>query len=203
MSERDYMKEQGNLYNPSVQEPEIIEVPSMNFLKVNGKGDPNKSREFMEDVEALFASSHALKLAVKEWEPEKDYALFPLEGLWWKETAEEFSIEKMDQMLWTLMIRQPEFITKDFVAKVLKQVIDTIRMPAIGKLRFEPMVEGRVAQILHLGPFAEEGPIIKKLHEFIIENKYFMMGKHHEIYLTDFRKVEPQKWQTIIRQPIG
>lgn len=203
MQERDYVKEQTQLYNPSSETPEIVEVPGMNFLKVDGKGDPNASPEFMEDVDALFAASYAIKLAVKEVEPEKDFAVFPLEGLWWVDNETDFSMANKDQFLWTLMVRQPEFVSMDFVTEILTQVRDAVKKPAISRFRFEPLIEHKVVQIMHKGPFAEEGPTIKKLHDFIKESKYFMMGKHHEIYLSDFRKVEPRKWTTIIRQPIG
>jgi hypothetical protein len=101
------------------------------------------------------------------------------------------------------MIAQPEFITPDLVTKAAENVWKKKDFCALAKIRFEPFPEGKAAQTMHLGPFSEEGPTVERVHQFIAAHGYARRGKHHEIYLSDIRKAQPEKWRTIIRQPVG
>ncbi|GAI38387.1 unnamed protein product, partial [marine sediment metagenome] len=202
MKKIDYKKELKHLYKPSPRKPEIVDVPKMNFLMIDGKGDPNTSQEFKNAIEALFSVSYTLKFMIKKGELAIDYGVMPLECLWWVEDMSKFSIERKDEWLWTLMIMQPALITKDSVVEAVEKVKEKKNLPAIIKLRFESFHEGKSAQIMHIGPFSEEGPTVEKIHNFIQENTYKLRDKHHEIYLSDIRKGDPKKWKTIIRQPI-
>lgn len=202
MKKIDYKKELKHLYKPSPKKPEIVDVPEMNFLMVDGKGNPNTTQEFKNAVEALFSVSYTLKFIIKKGELAIDYGVMPLEGLWWVEDMSEFSIERKDKWLWTAMIMQPKTIEKELVAVAIETVKKKKNLPAISNLRFESFCEGKSAQIMHIGPFSEEGPTIEKLRKFIHENNCKLEGKHHEIYLSDIRKGDPKKWNTIIRQPI-
>jgi len=198
----DYKKEHKYLYRPSAKKVEIIEVPKQNFLMIDGKGDPNTSEDFQEAVEALYALSYALKFMVKKGTMAIDYSVMPLEGLWWTEDMAAFSIENKTEWQWTLMILQPDCITQAMVDDAFRQVKDKKDPAALSKVRFGAFEEGMAAQTMHIGPFSEEGPTVDRVHDFIAANGYTRRGKHHEIYLSDIRRAAPEKWKTIIRQPI-
>jgi len=200
----DFKKELKHLYKPSTKEVTIVDVPSMNYLMVDGEGDPNTAGEAREAIEALFPVAYALKFMVKK-EKVIDYVVMPLEGLWWTDDMTEFSMENKDIWKWTYMIMQPEFVTEDMYDKALLQVEKKKNPPALSKMRFESLHEGLSVHIMHVGSFSDEGPTVQKLHNFIKENGYKFDGlieKHHEIYLSDLRKTSPEKMKTVIRQPI-
>lgn len=205
MKKIDLKKELKHLYNPSTKEISIVDVPKMNFLMVDGKGDPNTSQEYKEAIEALYTVSYSLKFMIKKGETAIDYVVMPLEGLWWTDDMAQFSTENKGIWKWTAMIMQPEYVTKDLVTKAFEQVEKKKNPPALSKMRFESFHEGLSAQIMHIGPYSAEGPTIKKLHSFIKEKGYEFDGlvqKHHEIYLSDPRRTAPEKMKTIIRQPM-
>lgn len=202
MEKIDFRRQLKHLYRPSTKKIEIVDVPEMNFLMVDGKGDPNTSKEFKDAIEALYPVSYTLKFMVKKGEMEIDYGVLPLEGLWWSEDVSAFLTGNKDVWKWTLMIMQPEFITKAMVKEALAEV-DRKKSPvSLPLVRFESFKEGKSAQIMHVGPFSEEGPTIEKLHAFIEENGSKPTGRHHEIYMSDIRRAAPEKWKTIIRQPM-
>jgi|Deesub1362A_J573_1020465.scaffolds.fasta_scaffold20248_2 hypothetical protein len=203
MAKIDLKKELKELYSPSAKEVTVVDVPPMNFLLIEGRGDPNTSPGFKAAIEALYSVSYALKFMVKEEAPERDYVVMPLEGLWWFEGKEGFDLEDKGSWCWTAMIMQPEFITAEMVARALEEVAGKKDLPALSALRFERFHEGLAAQILHIGPYSAEGQTIERLHRFIAEHGYGMRGKHHEIYLSDPRRVAPEKLKTVIRQPIA
>jgi hypothetical protein len=197
----DFKKELKHLYQPSAKEVVQVDVPTMNYLMVDGEGDPNTSKAFSDAVEALFAVSYTAKFKVKKGSLAIDYGVMPLEGLWWADDMSKFSIEDKSNWKWTLMIMQPDFVTKEMIDTAISEVRKKKNPAAISKIRFETLSEGKCAQILHVGPFAEEGPTIEKVHKFI-DSRGKRIGKHHEIYLSDIRKADPEKWKTVIRQPM-
>lgn len=190
-------------YNSKARQFEIIEVPKMQYLMVDGAGDPNTSQQFQAAIEALYPVAYKLKFASK-LQLGKDYVVPPLEGLWWADDMEAFTTRRdKSQWLWTLMIMTPEWIT----AELFDQAVATVRAknaPAqLDKVRLETLDEGTCIQTLHIGSFDDEAPILREMHtRFIPDNGYKMIKKHHEIYLSDFRKVAPDKLRTILRQPI-
>ncbi|UCG37006.1 MAG: GyrI-like domain-containing protein, partial [Candidatus Bathyarchaeota archaeon] len=192
MMKIDFKQELKHLYYPSAKKDETVDVPMMNFLMIDGSGDPNTAQEYKDAVEALFAVSYALKFSVKK-EKGVDYGVLPLEGLWWTDDMTQFSIENKEAWKWTSMIMQPEYVTEDLVSKALEQVEKKKNPPALPKIRFESFHEGLSAQIMHIGPYSAEGPTIERLHNFIKENGYELKGKHHEIYLSDPRRSAPEK----------
>jgi hypothetical protein len=206
MPKVDFKKENKELYNPSAKEVSVIDIPEMNFLMIDGEGDPNTSQEYQDSIEALFSVSYKVKfISVKE--TTQDYVVMPLEGLWWVENMEDFSIKEKSNWKWTAMIRQPDFITTNMVEKAIEEVEKKKNLPALSRIRFESLHEGLSAQIMHSGPYSEEEPTIEKLHNFVEEKGYefssSMPGeKHHEIYLNDTRRTKPEKLKTIIRQPM-
>jgi hypothetical protein len=206
MPKRDFRKENKELYNPSAKEVSIVDVPEMNFLMIDGEGDPNISQEYQASIEALFSVSFKVKF-ISEKENSQDYVVMPLEGLWWVENMEDFSIQDKSGWKWTAMIRQPDFITKDMIKRAIEEVEKKKSFPALSRIRFESLHEGLSAQIMHIGPYSEEGPTIEKLHNFIEENGYEFDGsvpgeKHHEIYISNMRRTSPEKLKTIMRQPL-
>lgn len=201
MEKIDYKRKLKELYSASAKKPEIVDVPIMNFLMIDGVGDPNKAPEFHEAIEALYSVSYTLKFMVKK-EGFVDYVVPPLEGLWWADNLNEFTAGNMDKWKWTLMIMQPEYVTEDLVKEAMEQVEKKKDLPALAKLRFEALSEGKSSQIMHIGPYSEELPTIQKLHEFVKEQGFELHGKHHEIYLSDPRKSAPEKMKTILRHPV-
>jgi hypothetical protein len=201
MKKIDLKKELRHLYQPSAKEVVRVDVPTMNYVMVDGEGDPNTSQAFSDAVETLFAVSYAVKFMVKKGHLAIDYGVMPLEGLWWAEDMSQFSIDDKSNWKWALMIMQPEFVTKEMIGDAISEVRRKKTPAAISKVRFESLSEGRCAQILHIGPFSEEGPTIEKVHRFIA-SRGTRIGKHHEIYLSDIRKADPAKWKTVIRQPM-
>lgn len=197
----NFKKELKYLYQPSSKEVVIVDVPPMNFLMVDGEGDPNTSQAFSDAIAALFAVSYTVKFMIKKSVMAIDYSVMPLEGLWWADDMSKFSPEDKSIWKWTVMIMQPLFVTRELVDRAIADVKKKKNLITISKVRFEGFEEGKSAQIMHIGPFSKEGPTIERVHEFI-ETIGKRRGKHHEIYLSDIRKAAPSKWKTIVRQPL-
>ena len=202
MEKINYKKKLQYLYKPSVKEVEIVEVPQMNFLMIDGDGGPNHPT-FQNAIEVLFPLSYTLKFMIKKSDIGIDYGVLPLEGLWWADDMSSFIKDKKDDWKWTLMIMQPELITNEMVVEAVNQVRVKKNPTSLPLVRFESINEGKVAQIMHIGPFSEEGPTVQKLHSFIKDSGKKIIGKHHEVYLSDIRRAAPEKWKTIIRQPMS
>ena len=200
MEKIDFKKKFKELYSASAKKCALINVPEMNYLMLDGCGNPNTSEEFQDAVEALFSVAYTVKFMIKK-NLAIDYGVMPLEGLWWGGRAELVESEK-DEWNWTLMIMQPEYVTTEMITASIDKVMTEKKVSAAGKLRFAAFAEGEAAQLLHVGPFSEEGPTVAKLQSFIAENGYDLRGRHHEIYLSDARRAAPAKWKTIIRQGI-
>ena len=201
MEKIDLKKEYANLYKPNAKAVVIVDVPSFNYLMIDGQGDPNTSGSYRHAVEALFSLSYTLKFAIKKSSTAIDYGVMPLEGLWWADDISAFTADQKNLWKWTMMIMQPHFIDKALVDKTTIELQKKKELPALKHIRFEAFKEGLCAQILHIGPFSEEGSTVEKVHQFIEANGT-LTGKHHEIYLSDIRRASPEKWKTIIRQPM-
>ena len=202
MEKIDYKKELKHLYRSSAKKVEVVEVPKMNFLMIDGDGGPNHPT-FQNAIEVLFPLSYTLKFMIKKSDIGIDYGVLPLEGLWWADDMSSFIKDKKDDWKWTLMIMQPELVKKGMVVKAIEEVRKKKNPVALPLVRFESFSEGKVAQIMHIGPFSEEGPTVEKLHALIGDSGSQRIGKHHEIYLSDIRRAAPEKWKTIIRQPMS
>jgi hypothetical protein len=195
--------EREHLYRASPREPEIIRVPEIGFVMIDGHGDPNTSAEYADAIQALYSLSYTLKFALRK-ELGLLYRVAPLEGLWWADNIAEFSQERKGDWSWTMMIAQPEDVTPERFEGARGDAGRKKDLPALPKTRLERFEEGPAAQILYIGPYSDEGPTIARLHAFIREHAYSFEGsrqKHHEIYLSDPRRSAPERWRTIIRQP--
>ncbi len=196
MPKIDLKKELKTFYT-APKKPELVDVLPMNFLMIDGQGDPNRE-EFQQAMEALYSVAYTLKFKAKK--AGKDFTVMPPEGLFWTEDMSHFNPEDKTAWEWTLMIVQPGFITEEMFHEALEQARkkkDLTKEP-----RLEAFHEGLSAQIMHIGPYVAEAATIKMLHDFIHENGYQFNGHHHEIYLSDPRRAAPEKMKTIIRQPV-
>ena len=202
MEKIDYKKELKHLYRSSAKKVEVVEVPKMNFLMIDGDGGPNHPT-FQNAIEVLFPLSYTLKFMIKKSDIGIDYGVLPLEGLWWADDMSSFIKDKKDDWKWTLMIMQPELVKKEMVVKAIEEVRKNKDPVALPLVRFESFSEREVAQIMHIGPFSEEGPTVEKVHTFIENSSKQLSGKHHEIYLSDIRRTAPARLKTIIRQPMS
>ncbi len=202
MPKIDLKKELKDLYQPSAREVVRVSVPSLQFLMIDGVGDPNTSAEYAQAVEALFSVSYTAKFTVKKGAQGIDYAVMPLEGLWWADDMAAFATRDKAQWQWTMMIMQPDFVEPAVILAAVEAVKRKKDLPALSALRLERITEGLCAQILHVGPFSEEAPTIQRVHDFIDNAGAVRSGKHHEIYLSDVQRADPAKWRTIIRQPM-
>lgn len=194
----DLKKELKELYNAPMK-PVLVDVPDMNYLTIDGTGDPATSKEYMDAVRTLYPLAYTIKFTIKK--NGADYGVMPLEGLWWADDMEHFA-DNRDAWKWTSMIMQPAFVTKETFKDAAELVKKKKDLPALDKVRFGPFKEGRAAQVMHIGPYSAEGPTIEALHAFIAERGYERSGKHHEIYLSDPRKAAAERMKTVIRQPV-
>jgi hypothetical protein len=182
--------------------PQLVEVPALWFLCVDGHGDPNTSPAYAGAVEALFAVSYAAKFAIRRSGGE-DFKVSPLEGLWTAADLSAFLTGDKGDWDWTMMIRQPESVSAELVDRLVEEAAIRKGIAPARRVRLERFEEGHAAQVLHVGPYAAEGPTIARLHEFLHEHGFTFDGhvhRHHEIYLGDPRRAAPEKLRTIIRQ---
>jgi len=202
MEKMDLRKEFAHLYKASAKKPALVDVPAMNFLMADGAGDPNTAPEFQQAIGALYGLSYTLKFGFKVRKG-IDWTVMGLEGLWWADDMSALPAGRKDEWKWTLMIMQPDVVT----AAALDEARDELkrRRPetaGLERIRLERFAEGLAVQILHVGPYAEEGPTIEKLHAFAHESGCTVAGKHHEIYMSDPRRTAPAKLKTILRHPV-
>ncbi len=185
--------------------PELVRVPRLTFIQIDGEGDPNTSTEYRGAIQALFGLSYTLGFAIKK-EIGLTYRVGPLEGLWWADDMAEFATGRKANWHWTAMISQPDVVTLDRFEWARGEVRRKKGLAAVDRARLAGFEEELAAQIMYLGPYSDEGPTIERLHAFIHELGYTFDGrreKHHELYLGDPRRSAPEKLRTIIRQPVA
>lgn len=190
------------LYRAKAGSPEIVDVPPATFLMMDGRGDPNTSVVYAQAIQTLYSAAYAVKFAIKRAGGPDD-KVPPLEGLWWGAEEQGFGPGTKDQWSWTMMIRIPDTAGPELVAATLEEVAGKKPDLPVRCLRVERFDEGRCAQVLHVGPYAEEGPTVAALHAFLAAEGYRLRGRHHEIYLGDPRRAEPSRLRTLIRQPVA
>lgn len=202
MEKIDFKKQLPLLYAPKNTEWHEVTVPSMLFLKIDGAGDPNVSPDYKAAVEALYSLSYTLKFMSKK-ELSKDYVVSLLEGLWYADDLSVFESGDKSSYEWTMMIMQPDWITADMVERARALVALEYPEHPYDHVRFEAYQEGASLQLLHVGSYDQEAPKLYALHhEIMPQNKLQFNGHHHEIYISDPRKIPSEKLKTILRQPI-
>lgn len=189
-----------HLYAPPTREVVVVDVPALNFLMLDGQGDPNTAQEYKDAVETVYTVAYTTKFLLKK-AAAIDYPVMPLEGLWWTDVAGGRDAPR-EHWRWTLMLMQPECVTGEWFATACQQAQRKKNLPALEKLRLERFHEGKAAQIMHIGPFANEGATLEKIEQFFLAQGYTFRGKHHEIYLSDWRRTAPEKLRTVLRHPI-
>lgn len=204
MDNLDLKKELKQLYAPSAKEVAVVDVPAMHYLMVDGEGNPNVAPRYRQAVEALYPLAYTVRAICKAFG--QPFTVMPLEGLWWfqGQPIENFILTEADKdrFLWTMMILMPDFVDTELVAQARQAQAAKKEVPALlDEVRYVALDEGQAVQIMHIGPYADEDPNIKKLHDHIAAHGWALSGKHHEIYLSDPRKVVPEKMRTVIRQP--
>ncbi len=204
MAKIDYKKDFKDLYLPK-STPMEIDVPKMNFIMVDGAGDPNGG-EYQLAVPLLYSLAFTIKMKGKDAPGYTDFAVFPLEGLWWC-TKPPFDFDRREDWRWTSMLRQPDFVTPELFRWAVEQA--SAKKPEIdyAKARFESFTEGLCVQMMHIGPYATEPETVEKMHAFMalngLKDETGLTRKHHEIYLGDPRRAAPEKWKTVLRHPVA
>jgi len=196
MTEKLDLKKQLKLfYQPSTKDPQIIDIPTMNFLMIDGAGNPNTSPIYQQTVEALYSVSYTLKFMCKK-ELSQDYGVMPLEGLWWGTPMDKhvFTEADKDKFQWTMMIMQPDFITQAMVDRAIREAAAKKDIPQAGKLRFESFAEDTVVQLMHIGPYDAEGPTIEKMHQFAFGQGYHLIGPHEILFPLFLAAVAEKLW---------
>lgn len=196
----DVKKEFKKLYAPKNRVFELITVPRMNFLAIDGEGAP-ESADFAEATQAIYSVAYPLKFWSKNGLG-RDYAVPPLEGLWWADDPAVFVSGERDQWKWSLVSHVPDWISPDHVEGFKERVLAK-GIEAASKIVLRSIDEGLCFQALFIGPYADEAPVLAELHDQIMPNGgYAFNGEHHEIYLSDPRRTDPMKLKTILRQPV-
>jgi len=191
-------------YTAKPGEFRVLELPAMRYLMIDGAGDPNTAPEYRAALETLYPVAYKLKFLSKR-EMDRDYVVPPLEGLWWADDMTAFTGRRnKDEWLWTMMLLAPEWLDEAMVQQAVEQARSANEPPPrLNDLRLDVLNEGLCVQTLHVGPFDDEGPVLQRMHtEFVPENGLRMSGQHHEIYLSDVRRVAPERLRTILRQPV-
>jgi hypothetical protein len=181
----------------------IVEMPDMQYLMIDGQGDPNTSRAFTEAIESLYPVAYKLKFASK-LDLGRDYVVPPLEALWWADDMASFTATRdKARWQWTVMLMVPQWIDQPMFAAAVEKVGAGSSPARVDDVRLEALAEGRCVQTLHVGSFDDEAGVLAQMHDVFIPGRGLrMVGKHHEIYLSDFRRVAPEKQRTILRQPV-
>lgn len=180
--------------------PELVTVPTLPCLMVDGAGDPNTAPEYGAAVATLYAVSYGLRAMAKA--QGTVWTVMPLEGLWWADDPSSFLTGRRDQWRWTMLIVQPDLVTEEMVGDAVGQAVRKKKAPAADRLRLEVLDEGDALQVMHHGPYADEGPTIAALHAELAERGLGFRGAHHEVYLSDPRRSAPAAMRTILRQPV-
>lgn len=189
-------------YSAKRDSPQVVDVPDLQYLMIDGHGDPN-TPAYGAAVSALYPVAYRLKFASKR-NLGRDYVVMPLEGLWWADDMDTFTTARdKSRWNWTLLIMVPDWITAGMSGDVVEQLGSTERPERWDDVRLESLSEGRCVQALHVGAYDDETELLRYMHEeFVPERGLTMVGKHHEIYLSDPRRVEPGRLRTILRQPV-
>lgn len=206
MKKLDLRKIWKHLYQPSARKIQVVEVPELSFLMVDGRIEkgrsPADSKSFLEAVQALFGASYTLKFQSKLRKKNAvDYPVMALEALWWVEDG-QFELSKPDNWSWRAMMMQPEHITAEMFAEALNQLRHKKPSPGLERLRLDRFIEGPCIQTMHIGPYSNEPATVERMRAFAAEKGYTFANQHHEIYLSDPRRCAPAKMKTVLRHGV-
>lgn len=204
----DFKKEYKEFYLPK-EKPQIVTVPKANYIAVRGQGNPNEADgAYQKAVGVLYAIAYTLKMSYKtgyKMEGFYEYVVPPLEGFWWQDGVDGIDYSDKSTFHWISVIRLPEFVSKADFEWAVKQAEQKKKMD-LSSAEYMTIDEGLCVQIMHIGPFDEEPATVERMDRYLAENGYendlTSERLHHEIYLSDARKVAPEKWKTVIRHPV-
>ena len=202
MDKYDIKKAYKQLYAPPAKDFSVVEVPKLQYLAVDGEGDPNTSAAYAQAIEALYGVAYTLKFASKRTLG-RDFVVGPLEGLWRADDPAVFLSREKQAWEWTMLISQPDWLTEELVRSAIEEVAKKKAPPGLELVRLHTMAEGTSVQILHVGSYDDETPTLDRLHsKYMPEHGLTFNGDHHEIYLSDARRTAPARLKTILRQPV-
>ncbi|KAF0109821.1 MAG: hypothetical protein FD147_2045 [Chloroflexi bacterium] len=201
MDKLDLKKQYKALYSSSAKDFSVLSIPPLQYIMVDGHGDPGSAPEYLDSVQTLYSLAYTLKFHIKKTLA-RDFTVMGLEGLWWMPDMSQFSMERKADWDWTMMILQPDFVTLDLFEEAKRQAVAKGKALLSTRARLETLVEDLCVQIMYFGAYDDEPPTIARMHAFIHAQGYVPNGKHHEVYLSDPRKVAPEKNKTILRQPV-
>jgi hypothetical protein len=184
----------------ATRKPALVEVKPASYLAISGQGAPG-GEVFTASIGALYGMAFTIKMT-RKFAGQQDYAVCKLEGQWWSELAADFARLPKDQWLWKLLIRTPDFIKDDDLRQSVAVLLKRGKGEDVKRVRLESLAEGRCVQMLHVGPYEKEGETVAVMKDFAEKQQLLFSGKHHEIYLSDPRRVPPERLKTIVRQPV-
>ncbi|MCL5097505.1 MAG: GyrI-like domain-containing protein [Candidatus Omnitrophica bacterium] len=184
------------------KKPVLVHIPQASYLSVSGQGEPGGTM-FTEKIGALYGVAYTIKMTLK-FARQQDYVVCKLEGQWWcGECGGDFAGVPKDRWRWNLLIRTPDFVKEDDLAKAIAVLIDKGKSSLVREVKLESVTEGDCVQMLHVGPYDSENETIALMNDFAEKNGVKSDGRHHEIYLSDPRRVAPERLRTILRQPVS
>lgn len=199
----DIKRELKAVYAPRNTAWNLVDIPEQRFLAIDGHGDPNTAPAYARAVEALYSVAYTAKSACRR-SGGRDFVVGPLEGLWWADDLTVFRSRDKDAWHWTMLISLPDWVTGDLVEEARDTAMAKKKLAAIAEVRHETRHEGRCAQVLHVGSYDAEAPLLAALHDdYLPAQRLRPTGHHHEIYLSDPRRIEAAKLRTILRQPVA
>lgn len=205
MDKIDFIKQDKQYYTSKTDQPEIVEVPEMQYLMVDGRGMPEDNPEFQRAMGALYGVAYTIKFMPKKGTAPtgyRDFKVAPPEGLWWMADDKEFDMARPNDWCWTLMIRMPDFVTGQVVEAAISEVSLRKKDDVYKQVRLEILNEGRSVQIMHIGPYDQEQADLDKMTALAKGEGFDYHGKHHEIYFGDPRRTAPEKLKTLLRHPL-
>ncbi|MHC4628405.1 MAG: GyrI-like domain-containing protein [Planctomycetota bacterium] len=183
------------------KKPQLVEIEAAKYLSVDGRGEPG-GQEFVAKVGALYAMAYTVKMT-RKFAGEQDYVICKLECQWWfDDDRQDFANAPKEQWNWKLLIRTPDFVRDNELAEAVEKLLEKGKEPEVRQVRLESLMEGLCVQILHVGPYNKEHETISKMEAFAGQQGLELCDRHHEIYLSDPRRVPPERLKTILRHPV-
>jgi hypothetical protein len=195
----DLYKQHKNEY-AAAKKPVLIDMKPAVYLAIEGQGEPGGER-FQASIGALYGAAFTIKMT-RKFAGEQDYAICKLEAQWWSDSAQDLSKAPKDQWRWNLLIRTPGFVTGEDLRKAADVLISRGKGKEVKEVRLVSLAEGTCVQMLHLGPYEQECLTIARMKEFAEKDQLEFHGRHHEIYLSDPRRVPPERLKTLLRCPV-
>ena len=183
------------------KQPQLVEIEKAKYLAISGRGEPG-GEEFVSKIGALYGMAYTIKMT-RKFAGGQDYVVCKLQSqLWLDDDCQDFSTTPKEQWYWKLLIRTPDFVQSNELNKAVEKLLEKGKEPEVRQVKFESLTEGLCVQMLHVGPYDQEHETISKMAAFVEQQGLEFRGRHHEIYLSDPRRVPPERLKTILRHPV-